>query len=191
MKKLFYNPFGNYPEQTLILIGSLAAVAGGLLAWCFNARFDGAIDLHFVPQVLPYEPFLDLLIDIVSVVLLLFSLGKYINAKTRLADILAAVTISRIPLYILPLFNANNAINEVTDKMMVLKDPQNLNIEPLDMFVLLAFALVSILFLIWSFVLLFNGFKTATNAKGASHTVLFIIAILLAEILSKTLLSLL
>jgi uncharacterized membrane protein (DUF106 family) len=47
--------------------------------------------------------------------------------------------------------------------------------------------IISILFFIWYMVLLYNGFKVAAHAKGTKPIVLFILALLLAEALSKVL----
>jgi hypothetical protein len=47
------------------------------------------------------------------------------------------------------------------------------------------FSFVAIFTLIWFSVLLWNGFKVATNAKGIKNIILFIFTILVVEIVSK------
>jgi len=54
-----------------------------------------------------------------------------------------------------------------------------------NLILILVFALIGILILVWFVVLAYNGFKVATNAKGTKSTLLFIVSLLVAEILSK------
>ena len=56
-----------------------------------------------------------------------------------------------------------------------------------SLMIVIGFGLISILFLVWYIALLFNGFKVASNAKGKTPIVLFILSIILAEVLSKVL----
>ncbi|EOG6917048.1 hypothetical protein ACLH3W_002277, partial [Flavobacterium psychrophilum] len=46
-------------------------------------------------------------------------------------------------------------------------------------------SIILIIALIWFISLLYNGFKIATNSKETKHTLLFILAIIIAEITSK------
>lgn len=188
--KTILNPFLKYSEKLLVSVGILFLLLGGYAATLVNGRFDGVIDLHFVENVTFYQPFIDLIISITSVTIILFVLGKYINEKTRFIDILATSLIAKIPFYFLLFFNINSTIFIITEKMMLglLKD-KNLNLELSDTLILIASAVMTLLFLVWTIILLFNGFKTATNAKERKHYFLFAIAILISEILSKIIIS--
>lgn len=184
MKTLLFKPFERYNPIVLILIGVIAAIIGSFFAYWFEARYDGVLDLHFLKQPQVQEPFLDNLINILTMSALLLAGGQVINRKTRLIDILAAVLVSRIPFYLIPLINVgHNLIPEL--------DPNDLEavtafaMENIVQLVLMA--LVIILFVVWSVALLYNGFRIACNAKGWKGTVLFIAAILVAEITSKIL----
>jgi hypothetical protein len=188
MKTLLFNPFEKYSDKTLMLFGFLFSLLGAFLGYFFNVRFDGVLDLHFVEKVTIYQPVLDIGIDITCSSTILFLVGKQINNKTRFIDILSASMIARTPLYCITFFNADNFIYNSTQKMLAMVEPGKIeNLDVWDMLVIIIFALITILFLIWCIVLLFNGFKIATNAKGTKHTLLFILEITLAEILSKTL----
>jgi hypothetical protein len=61
---------------------------------------------------------------------------------------------------------------------------------PLDLVIIVAFAMFSIAFLAWFVALLYNGFKTATNLKLTQHNVAFGFMIITAEALSKLLMYL-
>jgi len=189
MKTILFNPFEKYTENKLFAFGVLITLAGSYLGYLFQGRFDGVVDLHFVPSTTLFEPLIDNLINIVALFLLLFILGKYINNKTRAIDILTPVLIARFPFYLLTFSNYQNYISGVSEKLIASLNLQNkpteLDIATSDMVITLLFALISILFLIWFVILLFNGFKVATNSRGIKNNLLFAGAIILAEILSK------
>ena len=183
----------NYTEKQLVFVGLLFLLLGGYLATLFNGRLDGVIDMHFVEKVTFLQSYGDLLISIVTVTLLLFALGKYINTKTRFIDMVTTGLISKIPFYFLLFFNINNTVFTITEKLMndAIPKGKTPNLALSDMIILIALSIVTLLFLVWSIVLLFNGFKTATNAKGSKQIILFAITILISEIISKILISIL
>jgi len=188
MKILLFKPFEKYSEKTLLLVGSIFTVIGSFLAYNFSFRFDGVIDLHIAPNVLFYQTLLDNLINISCLVLFLYISAKYINRKTRLIDILTTAIVARIPLYILPVFNINGVVGKATEDIIQYANPELIDQIPFsNLFLIVVFAIISILFLAWYVALLFNGFKVASNAKGIVPIILFSISLLFAEILSKLL----
>lgn len=188
MRTLLFNPFEKYSDKILIVFGLLFTLIGGYWGFVFNARFDGVIDLHFVENVSIYPPLLDIGIDIVTLTICLFVIGKLINNKTRCIDILSATMIARIPFYFITFFNANNKAYAISEGILTLAKSNQINtLEALDIFYLMLMTFAIIASLIWSMVLLFNGFKTAVNAKETKHTLFFIGALIFAEILSKIL----
>lgn len=189
MKTLLFKPFEKYSDKTLLIAGVLLTLIGSILGYWLNARFDGVLDLHFVKNVPLKIPFLDNLLNIFSLVLFLFFLAKYLNKKIRFIDILAMAMIARTPIYLLSLSNYNSYLSKITDKLLVYTAPEKYGqIPPIDILsIMLLFSIISILIFIWYIALLYNGFKTASHAKGIKASVLFGIAILLAEILSKIL----
>lgn len=191
--KILLNPFEKYSEKTLLLFGVALTLLGSFIGYLTKARFDGVFDMHLVENIAVFEPFLDNLLNIATLVLLFFLLGKSINGKTRWVDILSVSIISRIPFYVLPLFNIDGLLNKSTQKLLSGIDFQDLSQPPVvelpDLLVILMFAVISILCLIWFVALFWNGFKIATNAKGTKNVILFIVLLLLSEVLSKVLIS--
>ena len=185
MKKI-YNPFEIFSENQLLIFGILFLVIGSFLGFLFNGRFDGVLDLHFVEFADFYEVLLDNLINTMVLTILLFLLGLFINPKTRIIDLLNTALIARIPFYILPFFNINNYMNRITDAMMDLVASNNLEaIAVTDTIFMAIFGILALATMVWFAILLWNGFKIATNAKGIKTIVLFIVIVLLAEIASK------
>jgi len=187
MKKILFQPFENYSETKLISIGLLGTLLGSLFAFIFHARFDGVLDLHFVDNLNYYSPFIDNFINISFLTIFLYIAAIFTNKKTRVIDILATSIIARLPYYLLSFGNINNYLLETTQQLVnvTLKNDTTLSIGVLEISCIVIFALFSIVLLVYYLYLLFRGFKVATNAKGVQPIVLFIIAILLAEVFSK------
>jgi len=185
MKTLLFKPFEKYSENKLLIIGIIATIIGTYFAYIFNLRFNGALDVHIVKETSIKQSIIDNLINLISLITLFYIAGKYINTKTRLIDIISTVVVSRIPYYTLPLLNFNNILSDATNGMMKFMGPESVHHMPVShIIILIAFTIISILMVIWYITLLYNGFKIATNAKEKSSTVLFIVALITAEILS-------
>jgi hypothetical protein len=188
MRTVLFNPFEKYSDTILIVFGLIFTLIGSCLGFVFNTRFDGVLDLHFVKNVSIYNLLLDISIDILTLTICLFVIGKLINNKTRLIDILSATMIARIPFYFITFFNVNNKAYTISERILTLAKSNQINtLDTLDTFYLVLMTFAIIASLIWSMVLLFNGFKTATNAKEIKDTLFFIGALIAAEILSKIL----
>ncbi len=119
-------------------------------------------------------------------VLFLYISTKYINKKTRLIDILNTAIVARVPFYLLPFFNINGVIEKASEDIIQFANPELISqISSSNLFIIIVFGIITILFLVWYISLLFNGFKVASNAKGKNPIILFVISLLLAEVLSK------
>ena len=191
--KILLNPFEKHSEKALLLFGIIMTFLGSFIAYLTKSRFDGVIDMHVVDQITFLEPLVDNLLNTLLLFLLFYLLGKRINNKTRWVDILSVSIISRIPFYVLPLFNIDGLLAKITEKILNGIDLQNLSQPPViefsDLIILLVFAMVTVLCLAWFIALLWNGFRVATNTKGTKNIVLFIVFLLLSEALSKILIS--
>jgi hypothetical protein len=186
MKILLFKPFEKYSEKTLLLVGIFFTLLGSFFAYVFNIRFDGVIDVHIVPTSLPYQALLDNLVNIFCLVLFLYISSKYINKKTRLIDIVNVALVARAPYYLLPFFNINGVIQKATNNVIQFANPELISqISSSNLCILIVFGIIAILFLVWYISLLFNGIKVASNAKGKTPIILFIISLLFAEVLSK------
>lgn len=190
MKTLLFKPFQKYQATPLLITGLLALCLSIYFASILNIRFDGALDLHIVKSSDIMIVLKDIAIAIPCILICLFVIGKIINSKTRIIDIFTTILIARIPLYLIIFFNTNNYINNATQQLVLSQQANSIkSIEPTDIITLSIIGLVSLGCIIWLFVLLWNGFKIATNAKGNKPVWLFIVAVIIAEIISKILLA--
>lgn len=188
MKKLLFNPFEKYGIVLLLSMGLAFTLFGSFLATVFSARFDGVLDLHFHSGIPFWNPFIENAINIVVLAAALFIVARVINNKTRIIDILTAVILARLPLYLLTMLNWNNALGNASKKVLEsVKDNSALNLPAFDLTLLVITGILTLVSLAWYIALLFNGFKVASNAKGTNHVILFAVSILVAEFISKLL----
>jgi len=189
MKSLFFKPFERYSGTPLLLVGLAFTALGIFMSYAFNARFDGVLDFHTVESVSWEQAIKESLIDIVSLFLFLYLAAALVYKRTRPIDILNTVLVARAPMYLLPLLNVNNYMTQAANG--VISATKNVENGAEELLGHLPFLLITVLVLlaavVWFVALLVNGYKTASNAKGALPIVYFIVALLLAETLSKVL----
>lgn len=189
MKTLLFNPFKRYSEQQLLFFGGITAIIGVVFAWLTNTHFDGVLDTHFGKNVSLKTAVLQSLINSVSIVLVFYPLGKWINSKTRLIDIFNVSLIVKIPAFFMMPLNINNwAALQSEPFLESLSDPLKLQFTNELILFLALTSILGLVILAWLIILLYNGFKVATNLKGTNHLIMFIIAIIVSEIVSKVLL---
>lgn len=189
---LFFNPFKGYSAVPLLILGIIGMLAGSLLAYFFNARFDGAIDFHIVPQGIQawWVPFLDNLLAVLSLCLVFYIGAKVLDNKTKGIDILVTCLVARLPLYVLPLTNFNGMMEDPNALYNVLEETEG-NFELMTYLPVILGIFISLFFLIWMIALLFNGFKTAIQAQQERLVGGFVLCLIFSEGLSQVIFYLL
>lgn len=177
--KLFINPFERLDESKLILFGIIFFIAGSILAYFFNSRFDNFLHITPVADIRFYQPFVDNILILICLSFFLFIGGIIHYPKTRAIDILATALIGYAPFYLMTLTNYNDFGLKATESLMDLnlQNPESIPAHTIIYFTIVG--VLSIFILVWVITLLYNGFKTAANAKGIKAIVLFVAAIIL------------
>lgn len=185
------NPFEVNSERKLLAVGLILTALCIVLASIFKVRFDGFFDLHLASESSWFTAFSDMLINTIIAVVLLLASGKGMNTKTRLIDIINTVLVSNVAnLIVLCTFLGNSQERITTTILENLKQTGNPLAQGIsfgDLFFLMIFALVVIVVFIYRILLLYNGFKVATNMKSIKHTVLFGVILLVVEVITKCL----
>jgi hypothetical protein len=186
MIKILLNPFEKFSEKQLFVFGILFLLIGSFLGYQFNALFDSILHLSFPDNISFINHLLQNIILTLILSLFLYAFGIYFNSKTRYIDILNVSLIARIPFYLTTLANINDASSTISNKLLEsLNDLKSTSISTQDYSFLIATSILSLVCIIWLAVLLWNGFKTATNAKTTKQIVLFILVILVANFISS------
>ncbi|UYW00974.1 hypothetical protein K5I29_10790 [Flavobacterium agricola] len=189
MIKKILNPVKYMQDKRLLLLNVFVFCLGTFLAMFCWVRFDGVLDLHFLSDYNPAVTLADNVTNCIILSLMLFGLGKIINSKTRLIDCLNTAFYSRIPFYLLCLTNLGGNMSRFSQQLLQNISATTLHLTTKQYIYLGVISVVSLLALVLSISLLFNGFKVATHAKKNKHYVFFGLAIILAEILSTLILK--
>ncbi len=173
----FRNPFKYYSDRKLMLISIASIFLGSFIIWQLNCSFDGvfhmtAVEMNFVSVL-----FQTITIVVLLSVFLFFS-AKIFNKKVRLADCLNVSALSRVPMYLLPLQNVNGALSKQSALLEQGKLPQ------IDTFLVIT-SFLSLGVLILSILILVMGYKVAANAKKTLHYVYLVLALILADFVSR------
>lgn len=187
--KYFINPIAKFDDKVLFIIGILCTILFSFIAGILKVVFDGVLDIHLYDKS---SFLLNLSMNTINVLcefVLTYILAKFIYEKTRFIDVLNAVLIARIPIYLGSFLVGNSLMDDFGKEVMASLENGNLHFDPIQMILVLIISMILIVFMVYHFVVLFNGFRTASNSKKGMHIVLFIVAIILAEVISKIIIS--
>lgn len=190
MKKLLTNPFEKYSENDILLFATAGNFILLIVSFHFNTQFIGNLKINPSNNIEFKDVVTQHALIIFTTTVVLYVTGFYLNAKTRLIDILATCLLSRTVFVFLPLLNIDDKMFKITKQLVANLGAINTeNTVTSNLGLLLVFTSITILVLIWFFVLLYSGFKTATNAKDSKSTVVFITAVLIIEIVVQILIK--
>lgn len=181
-----FNPLSKISSKAFMLIGIISAVVGSFISQFNHTIYDGLIDAHTYHLLTYAQAITANMVNIILPCIMLFILGRFINPKTRMIDILNTSFLYRIPIYIFPFFINLPAMKSIEAKI---NDPsigiKNIQFSPDETGTIVWISILSIALITYAITLLFFGFKTATNAKKTWHYIAFAGIFIIGEILSK------
>lgn len=183
--KTIFNPFLKFDEKKLLVAGILFFILNIFGSYYAESVNDSIFHYSVLNE---NQEILDVItINTLSYLLatvVIFILGKIFNRKTRLIDILNTILISQIPLMIMISVNGlpfyKKALGNLSENLAI---PEKINVG--EMALLTFGGFISLILLIYSIVLYYNGFKTSTNIKNWQHIVLFSVVSFLITIVSQ------
>lgn len=183
MKKWIFNPFYYVAGEKALLSGIGIMLLTAIVSYFSNTHFDGTIDVHYgQPAPLALHLLLQL-VDLFMLSLFFLIAGMiFSNSKIRAVDIVGTTALARWP----ALFAAIMGWGIRMPRLDMHRD--FISGIPAATIV---FSLLSIVFIIWMIVLLYNAFTVSCNIKKEKSVIVFIVALLLSEVGSKILISIL
>ncbi|PTL79542.1 YIP1 family protein [Vitiosangium sp. GDMCC 1.1324] len=160
-------------RMALAVSAAFAAVSLGLTR--LGLRFDGALDVHANAGVLSWPVALAEVALVWPVTAAVFwAVARLLGRRTaRWVDVLGAVGLARVPLVL---------SGVVVAVLAPAESPRELSPQ------VIALAILSLPLIGWSIAALVLGFRTATGLKGARWVSGFLVALIVAEVLSKVVL---
>lgn len=186
--KTIFNPFEKFDEKYVLFVGIIFFIINIFVCNFTRMVNDSVFHLSLLEE---NETIWDIVrinfLSYIFAISVLFVLAKFINSKTRIIDIINTVLISAIPLIIIAVVTALPFLKEATQRITESAgDPKQ--IDPLSLIVVTVFGFATLPLMIYSCVLFYNGFQTATNVKKWQQIVLFVIVSFVQIIISQTML---
>lgn len=184
-----FRPFEYVSELKALAIGIIAIVVSAVLNFLSGTHFDGVLDVHFGNTDGYSKLFmLEGLVNWVSFALLLFVSGKIFSSSSiRFIDVFGTISMARWPLFIVSLL-ALVIPHESVDQFIMAK-ALNMNasvtVQTYEIVLFVILSLVMILVTVWIIILMYRAYSVSCNLKGAKGVWTFIVALLLAEVISK------
>ena len=173
MKIWLFNPFKYIAGAKALVIGWVFMLVTACIAAFSLTHFDGVIDAHY-GLLTPFGWYVaDQLAAWLPAVLVFYLAGLFFSrSAVRPIDIAGTLALARWPYIFIAVIN-------LFLPPYVPKDIHHIGPG------LILNSLVTIPATVWMIVLLYRAFSTSTNLKGSRGTVIFILALVLAEVLSK------
>jgi len=176
-QNFFINPFRYVAGTRALLIGLAGMLLTAIIARYSETHFDGVLDAHFGMEA-PLSLFIiEGVISWLCAVICFYVAGMILTrSAVRLVDIAGTMAFARLPMIFVALVG-----------FFVSGTPVNL--EDIDPSFIVA-GVVGMLFTIWMVTWMYQAYIISTNLKGAKGIVSFIVALIVAEVMSKLLFSL-
>ncbi|MCT2560908.1 YIP1 family protein [Chryseobacterium herbae] len=187
--KTIFNPFERFDDKALLGIGILTTALAILMGYWTGTYFSSIYKINSLDKVTFQAVAVPTLVSFVSAIAILFILGKILNSKTRLIDIVNTVLISQLLLVILQASDKISFIKEAQERVISHQNHPSETIPLWDLTVMIGMASFTLIILIYSITIYYNGFKTATNIKKWQHIVLFAAVSLIMTLVCQILTS--
>jgi hypothetical protein len=197
-KQWLFRPFEFISEFKALSIGLAAILLSGIVNYFSKAHFDGVLDVHFGNAGGSISLFItEGLVDWLVFTVLLFASGLIFSTSSiRFIDVAGTQAMARWPMLIAALAAVLIPHESVRQYML----SQVLQIEHAGASIqvnatdFILFGLLTLIILacsIWMLVLMFRAFSIACNLKGSKAIWIFVVTLIVAEALSKYLLTIL
>jgi hypothetical protein len=192
LAQLLFNPFIRIAGVEALAFGTVFILLTSAIASIAPAHFDGVLDFHVgrAGAVPTWFFFLEGLIDWFSLTVLLLVVGKlFSSSKVRSIDVMGTQALARAPYILAALVALMPGFGRYSQYLLWQATHMGTYVLPLafDGTVFVIGSIVALVALVWSIVLMYRAFSTSCNMKGWSARIIFIIALIAAEILSKVL----
>ncbi len=172
-----FNPFTRIAGWQAFAAGLAFAAMTGIVATLSGVAFDGVLDAHVGTGITYALSFIFIGIDIASITLVMWIAALVTSRDFRFIDILGTMTLARAPMLLVAIAGFTSA---APDPAEVIANPTVLITG--GMLVFLLFCIVAT---IWYIVLIYNAMKVSCNIGGTKLAVTVVVALILAEVLSK------
>jgi hypothetical protein len=190
MKTWLFNPFKFIAGNKALLLGFGAMLITAIICLLGKQHLDGVFDVHEGATTPYYFYFIEPVIDWLCLIVPLYIFGRIFSASSvRFIDVAGTSALARYPIFFVVLFGILFLPGQINNTKDPLKFINDIQIHPALLAQLTILSLFSIVFLVWTVALMYNAYSVSTNLKGQKAAWSFIASIVIAEILSKIIFS--
>ncbi|MCC6373009.1 MAG: hypothetical protein IT236_18545 [Bacteroidia bacterium] len=194
MIKLLLNPFERFAGAASLWIGLCFLIITCIVAYAGNIHLDGVLDLHISENTTWKITAIETLLNWWCMFLFIYIAGLLLSKSSiRIIDVFGTQAMARAPFLIATignLFLSGSRIDKYLNNRF-LQRGEAVEITGGDIALFVVSMLLTLLALIWMVMWMYRAYCISCNVKGTKSILSFIAALLLAEISSKLLLSLL
>jgi len=183
--KTIFNPFEKFDEKTLLTIGIIFFILLIPLLYITDSYFSSIYRIEQLEIKNNNDLLVRTAISFTVPIAVLYILGKLLYRKTRIIDIANTVLLSQIPLIVLLLLVKSPELKKAGERVSLYQNTHTGVFPIVDFILMLLVIVLTLLGIIYSFAILFNGFRTATNIKKWQHIVLFCSVVFLTTMICQ------
>ncbi|MGE8552824.1 MAG: YIP1 family protein [Chryseobacterium jejuense] len=187
--KTIFNPFERFDEKQLLLTGILAIILSIAVGYWTDTTFTSIYKISNVENPSFKIIAITTLLSFLTAIVILFILGKILNSKTRIIDIVNTVLISQLVLILFQCIGKISYIGLAGKNVIKYESAPSGPFPFMDFLIMISMSFFSIITLVYSITLFYNGFKTATNIKKWQHIVLFCIVSLITTLFCQVIIN--
>lgn len=183
---VIFNPFKHFSDQRIWLWSALSLVFLMLVTLFWGLKMDGI--MHFRHSSSVVETLLWNVSVVLLAVVVFWLLAMVWNKRTRVVDVCTAVCLSLFPSVIVILLGEISIFKETVNKLVEMQaQPEELAQLSSELLWVSLISFAMLPFIVYSIILLFNGFKTASNAKEPWQYILFFVVLFVMNTLTQIL----
>jgi hypothetical protein len=183
-----FNPFHYIAGGPALIIGILAILSAGLIGAASKSHFDGVLDYHSGASVPLWLYLCEGMIDwLAMAVILLLAAKVVLRSRGRALDIVGTQALARAPTLLSSLAallpGSRRYLAALAERLGNQATTAQTNAMDAVQFVIAIIVILAMT--VWMVALMYRAFSVSANAKGGKAIITFVVAILVAETLSK------
>lgn len=178
-----FNPFYYLAGGQALALGLGFILAAGLMGSAAQVHLDGVLDVHFLGIEVPIWVYpAEGLINWLSMCLVLYIAGFVVSRRRfRVLDLYGTQALARVPAFFAVAVAFIPGFQEQAMNLAL----GNFGLVPAEIIGFIFAMIILVLMIIWMVILMYRGFAVSCNVNGAKAVGAFIVALILAEVLSK------
>jgi len=189
-----FNPFRFVAGYKALLCGLGIILVSAFLGFLGDTHFDGVLDVHTGPKAQLWFFVAEGIVDWLSLAIPLFFFGLIVSPSVvRMIDVFGTQALARWPYLITSIVMLPEANRRFGTYLMArftnTAGAGVLNYTDVCVFVFSV--IVAVFMIVWMVALMYRAYTVSCNMKGARAIVTFVVSIIVAEALSKSLILLL